>query len=544
MRAKEQILLSKTLIVLVLLLCLSLGNTSCRERDTSESIYNPVPTFVAVGNSGAVIYSTDGGENWTPGNSGTQNDLRSVASNGKGRFVAVGSYGTVIYSIDGGANWIEGNPGTDEALRSIASSGNGRLVAVGFNGTAIYSTDGGDSWTTGDMGAVGSPINFYIRTVAYDGSGTWLAAGRIGHPISGIVIKSTDGGISWEATASEFPFTEPVQLVRRPDRWIILSRGAQGGLVYESEDGGASWELVYEPNDSISKLGYDGSQTLARVGYCYQRCIMDIAYNDLDCESIPVVGPCPLYLRSIAFGEDRWVAVGTRMVVYYSQYHVSTMGIVDYYWNRGNTPSERYEELQDVAYGLAGNIMPLLFYEDFEDGDWLGWGDAGGGYTISIVPTSYLPGGSVPEGNYNLSLTGGNIGGIPFSGIYKLLPNITPSHISFYVRSSTSADGRHGDFVLRQSDNEGIEFAFNANANGQAEIQVNDQLCGDYSHDRWYLVEFKNIDWAIGALDVHVDGVQCIDELAFVSPVPNFDRLGLFNTNHSQVWIDEIEMWE
>ena len=49
--------------------------------------------FVAVGSNGVVIYSTDGGKNWTEGTLGTQDNLFNlfgIATDGKGNWVTVG----------------------------------------------------------------------------------------------------------------------------------------------------------------------------------------------------------------------------------------------------------------------------------------------------------------------------------------------------------------------------------------------------------------------------------------------------------------------
>ena len=56
-------------------------------------------TWVAVGENGIVIVSTDNGNTWATKPSGTENDLYGVACNGTA-WIAAGKHGTVIVSTD------------------------------------------------------------------------------------------------------------------------------------------------------------------------------------------------------------------------------------------------------------------------------------------------------------------------------------------------------------------------------------------------------------------------------------------------------------
>ncbi|WP_457630780.1 WD40/YVTN/BNR-like repeat-containing protein, partial [Oceanithermus sp.] len=102
--------------------------------------------FVAVGDSGTIVTSSDGA-NWTDrtASSGTTNDLYSVAYGG-GVYVAVGDGGTIVTSSDG-ASWTDrtASSGTTNDLYGIAY-GNGLFVAAGAGGTVLTSTDGAN-WT-------------------------------------------------------------------------------------------------------------------------------------------------------------------------------------------------------------------------------------------------------------------------------------------------------------------------------------------------------------------------------------------------------------
>lgn len=152
-------------------------------------------SYVAVGTGGAILSSTDAAT-WTPVTSPTTNRLNGVTYFGttvvtsttvtvNPNYVAVGDAGTILYSTDA-ATWTAKTSGTTKNL--FAAANNGALsVAVGAGGTILASIDGSiwtpatASGTTNDLYAVG-----YVGT-------TWFAAGA-----SGTLLKSTDG-LTWTA---------------------------------------------------------------------------------------------------------------------------------------------------------------------------------------------------------------------------------------------------------------------------------------------------------------------------------------------------------
>jgi photosystem II stability/assembly factor-like uncharacterized protein len=88
---------------------------------------------LAVGDNGTILSSNDQGESWQPVESGTREQLKSVAwSSGTApRAVAVGSSGTIATSVDGKV-WKTASTGKNVVLFSVASAGDA-FVAVGAN---------------------------------------------------------------------------------------------------------------------------------------------------------------------------------------------------------------------------------------------------------------------------------------------------------------------------------------------------------------------------------------------------------------------------
>jgi hypothetical protein len=89
--------------------------------------------FVAVGDSGMIITSTDG-VRWTRQSTGTTAQLMS-ATWGNGSFVTVGYEGTILTSPDG-YNWNDRTYGSDKKLYSV-TCGSDQFVAIGDGGAII-----------------------------------------------------------------------------------------------------------------------------------------------------------------------------------------------------------------------------------------------------------------------------------------------------------------------------------------------------------------------------------------------------------------------
>ena len=127
---------------------------------------------IAVGPSGTIIKSSDGGINWSSKTSGVTLAIEAITYS-SGRFIAVayGSSGVdpaFLISDDDGDNWTS-NTVAFENMYAIGPA-LGKLFAVG-NSVKIYSsTDNGDNWVEShDAGAmvfrdVGGDANIAIVT--------------------------------------------------------------------------------------------------------------------------------------------------------------------------------------------------------------------------------------------------------------------------------------------------------------------------------------------------------------------------------------------
>lgn len=206
---------------------------------------------------------------------------------------AVGDSGRVLRTVDGGANWIQSNlPGVTSTLRGVHFLNSTTGWLVGDNGKHFKSTDGGASWT-----AVAVPNSSHFTDVFYvDAQRGWIAAGDsvlitqnggvgwVAMPIgggaradrlsvlggnwlwcagtAGVIAASANAGVSWSqqfATGGT-----PLFDVSMGDLFSGFAVGANGA-VYRTTDGGTQWQLIAGGSGPSTDLVYDVERVGANV---------------------------------------------------------------------------------------------------------------------------------------------------------------------------------------------------------------------------------------------------------------------------------------
>ena len=129
------------ILIIISIFLFSFTIISCGEKEestdsTATTTSNPL--FVAVGDNGTIITSSDG-TTWTSRTSGTTEKLRGGAY-GKSTLVVVGRSGTILTSSDG-TTWTSRTSGTSNFLGNVTYK-NSTFMAIGKSGTILTSSDG------------------------------------------------------------------------------------------------------------------------------------------------------------------------------------------------------------------------------------------------------------------------------------------------------------------------------------------------------------------------------------------------------------------
>jgi len=205
---------------------------------------------IAVGAGGTILITSNGGETWTAATSGTTNDLNAVAfSPGRAdTALAVGVGGTILKTINGGSSWTLYSSGKTDTLNAVAFNTVSHQVAfaVGDSGVIVKSANLTSTNTWSSVGSLGTAADFY--SVAFVPDPSSGSNPNIAYAVgaSGMIKKTTSGGTgtsNWTTIATTFIGGTPtvnltgVYCTENNVGWIV---GANGSLYRTSLDTSAA----------------------------------------------------------------------------------------------------------------------------------------------------------------------------------------------------------------------------------------------------------------------------------------------------------------
>ncbi len=208
----------------------------------------------AVGDSGRIFHTSDGGASWNPQQSGVQSFLNCVTFTNLSHGSVGGGDNSIGLTTDGGASWMWSHPAGDSRRTFMAVSfvGDNTGWIVDNFGGILHTDDGGQSWTPKTSG-----ITSAITAVQFlDAQQGWATA------VPSLVLHTTNGGTSWTVINLDtlnFGATvvfDDIHFVNSSAGWIALNTGASSTLVHPNPmvataDGGRTWKLQATPEDNL-----------------------------------------------------------------------------------------------------------------------------------------------------------------------------------------------------------------------------------------------------------------------------------------------------
>jgi len=137
---------------------------------------------------------------WFPQNSGTTKNLNSVYFTDANTGYAVGDSGVILETMNGGSNWDLQFSGTTHNLKSIHFPTNQTGYIVGDSSTILKTNDYGTTWNI-----LPNTMQMSWKSVFFTDINTGYAVGLPDVYIPGDsskIFKTTDGGINWNAKSS------------------------------------------------------------------------------------------------------------------------------------------------------------------------------------------------------------------------------------------------------------------------------------------------------------------------------------------------------
>ena len=214
--------------------------------------------FIAVGDRGHILISTDGGENWTQQAVPTRVMLTAVWFRDRQTGWAVGHDALVLKTTDGGATWTPKYyaPDPEQPLFDVWFDGEGRRgLAVGAYGFLLTTSDGGETWEAGSLEAT-----------------TWEPpsedAGGEDDPAGDAFAEADEEALEEEGFDDWDDVEGGVHLYKiaaADDGTLYV--GAEAGNVYRSDDGGETWLNMPTPYDgSFFGILPAGGETVLAFG--------------------------------------------------------------------------------------------------------------------------------------------------------------------------------------------------------------------------------------------------------------------------------------
>ncbi|MBA7613990.1 Ycf48-like protein [subsurface metagenome] len=220
---------------------------------------NPEILFAAAGNvalersqgvNGAIYRTTDGGQSWQEVLSGRDWFSVVIISPSNPKIVYATSNQAFYRSEDGGDHWQRlwpyGLAGMShgQPISGVVSPDDPMTVFINsYNGANFKTTDGGRTWVDASKGYTGA--NIRDVTVQPDNPNLVYAVGRGG------IARSLNAGKDWEEIAfgpARIPEWSAIAM-NPQNRLELLAFRERSGWILRSTDGGNSWELVFTHPD-------------------------------------------------------------------------------------------------------------------------------------------------------------------------------------------------------------------------------------------------------------------------------------------------------
>lgn len=206
-----------------------------------------------VGQGGAILHTSDGGQSWAAQTSNVRFLLHDVALQGSDSLWAVGEGGLLTRTTDGGETW-NASVICDFYLDGVCFVDALTGWAVGGGGTILHTSDGGLTWESQVSGT-----EYYLNDVSFASRNVGCAVGD-----RGTAIYTTDGGVTWHPALTQTgDVLHGVLLLPDGQGW---AGGDNGRLLY-TPDGGASWgSIIVSPSTSWRDFADLGERRLIAVG--------------------------------------------------------------------------------------------------------------------------------------------------------------------------------------------------------------------------------------------------------------------------------------
>jgi len=224
---------------------------------------------VAVGEFGNIVRTVDGGQTWqTVQSQGTGQRLWDIEYATANTLFLAGDNGVISRSTDAGATWNSIQSGGTAVTHGFDRLDAQRAWAAQDGGEIVFTTNGGTQWVRAWV--QGFDTLGKVMDIAFaDASIGWAAGGNQGFSENrGVLSRSTDGGRSWTPQLEVTDFTfKGLETINTQTAFAVGAFDfVGGGLVLRTTNGGLSWQNVTPASDGFRDVFFINSSTGWVVG--------------------------------------------------------------------------------------------------------------------------------------------------------------------------------------------------------------------------------------------------------------------------------------
>lgn len=217
------------------------------------------------GNDGYIAHSTNGGQTWSPQNSGAGDKLRDIWFTDSQNGWAVGKDGILVHTSDGGQNWNPQSSPAQDDLRGIHMLDSQTGWVVGSDGLILFTDNGGSNWAI-QLSVPGGEEDEFEAVMALNDNLAWAVGGQ------GRIYHTSNGGATWTPQSSGTTVAlMDVFFTSEDQGWVcgaggFLAHGMDNGDMWHTQTApvAATFNSVYFVSDSLGFMVTEDGRILRR----------------------------------------------------------------------------------------------------------------------------------------------------------------------------------------------------------------------------------------------------------------------------------------
>jgi photosystem II stability/assembly factor-like uncharacterized protein len=249
-------------------------------KNLNSVYFTGANTGYAVGDSGIILKTPNGGAIWEIKSSGVTSNLYSVHFPSINIGYAVGVGGIILKSSNGGENWTNQNSVFTSTLNAVYFTDVNTGYAAGGNGDSLYilkTSNGGNQWSMVYL-YVSTPNPWYpsiLYSIHFADDNTGYAVGTTnrftGYDVpKQVVLKTTNGGSDWtQLNTLENGSLYSVYFTDALTGYSVGSylMGTLTSVIRKTTDGGNSWTIQdFSEVDALYSVCFSSADTGFAVG--------------------------------------------------------------------------------------------------------------------------------------------------------------------------------------------------------------------------------------------------------------------------------------